>query len=80
MASAHRHVTLSGYLKGMEREAPCKVSAFEVPLPNSDSPEYALLPISDAPHDLPDGRYSLSLDSRAIPVQRHNGSWLVLAS
>ena len=32
----------------MEREARCKVSAFEVPLPDSDSPEYALVVISDA--------------------------------
>lgn len=80
MTPLHRHVTLSGHLKGMEREAECKVSAFEVPLPNSDSSEYALVMIGDAPHDLPDGRYSLSFDSRAIPVQRHNGAWLVLAS
>ena len=80
MASPHRHVTLFGHLKGMEREAHCKVSAFEVALPDSDSPEYALVMISDAPHDLPDGRYSLSFDSRAIPVQRHNGGWLVLVS
>ena len=78
MACPHKHVTLSGHLEGMERETPCKVSAFAVPLPDSDSFEYALVMISDAPHDLPDGRYSLSFDSRAIPVQRHNGAWLLL--
>ena len=80
MASPQRHVTLSAHLKGMEREAECKVSAFEVPPPDSDSLDYALVMISDAPHDLPDGRYSLSFDSRAIPVKRHNGAWLVLVS
>ena len=73
-----RRVTLSGHLKGMEREIQCTVSAFEVPLPDSDSCEYALVMIHDAPHDLPDGRYSLSFDSRAIPVQRHDGAWLLL--
>ena len=78
MAPLHRHVTLSGHLKGMEHEAPCKVSAFEVPLPDRDSYEYALVMICDAPHDLPDGRYHLTFDSRAIPVQRHNGEWLLL--
>lgn len=78
MVSPQRHVTLYGHLKGMEHEAQCRVSALEVPLPDSDSSEYALIMISDAPHDLPDGRYSLCFDSRAIPVQRHNGVWLVL--
>lgn len=78
MAPLQRHVTISGHLKGMEREAQCTVSAFEVPLPDSDSCEYALVMICDAPHDLPDGRYHLTFDSRAIPVQRHNGGWLVL--
>jgi hypothetical protein len=80
MESPHRHVTLFGNLKGMEREAQCKVSAFEVPMPDSDSYEYALVMICDAPRDLPDGRYHLTFDSRAIPVQRHNGTWLVLVS
>jgi hypothetical protein len=80
MESRHRHVVLSGRLKGMEHEVECKVSAFEIPLPDSNSPEYALVMISDAPHDLPDGRYSLSFDSRAIAVQRHNGAWLVSIS
>ena len=78
MESRHRHVTLSGHLKGMEHEAECKVSAFEVPLPDCDSCEYALVMICDPPSDLPDGRYHLTFDSRAIPVQRHNGAWLVL--
>ena len=77
MESRHRHVVFSGRLEGMEREVECKVSAFEVPLPDSNSPEYALVMISDAPHNLPDGRYSLTFDRRAIPVQRHNGAWLV---
>lgn len=80
MVSPHRHVILSGHLKGIERETRCKVSAFEVHLLDGDSVEYALVMISDAPHDLPDGRYSLSFDSRALPVQRHNGAWLVLVS
>lgn len=79
MKSPREHVILLGQLKGIDREAECKVSAFEVPLPDSDSREYALLMISDAPHDLPDGRYHLSFDSRAIPVQRHNGKWVFLA-
>ena len=78
MASSHRHVTLCGLLKGMEREVECRVSAFEVALPDNDASEYALVRINDAPHDLPDGRYSLHFDSRAIPVQRHNGTWLLL--
>jgi hypothetical protein len=80
MESRHRHVNLSGHLKGMEHEAECKVSAFEVPMPGSNGYEYALVMICDAPHDLPDGRYHLTFDSRAIPVQRHNGAWLVLVS
>lgn len=80
MESRHQHVTLSGRLKGMEHEAECKVSAFEVPVPGSNGFEYALVMICDAPHDLPDGRYHLTFDSRAIPVQRHNGAWLVLLS
>jgi len=80
MESRHRHVTLSGYLKGLEHEAECKVSAFEVPVPGSNECEYALVMISDAPHDLPDGRYHLTFDSRAVPVQRHDGAWLILVS
>jgi hypothetical protein len=80
MESRHQHVTLSGRLKGMEHETECKVSSFEVPVPGSNGYEYALVMICDAPHDLPDGRYHLTFDSRAIPVQRHNGAWLVLWS
>jgi hypothetical protein len=80
MESEHRHVTLSGYLKGMEHEAECKVSACEVSAPSSKGYEYALVMICEAPQDLPDGRYHLTFDSRAIPVQRHNGAWLVLVS
>ena len=60
MESRHRHVTFFGHLMGMEREAQCRVSAFEVPLADSDSYEYALVVICDAPHDLPDGRYHLT--------------------
>jgi len=80
MESRHRHVTISGYLKGLEHEAECKVSAFEVPVPGSNECEYALVMINDAPHDLPDGRYHLTFDSRAVPVQRHDGAWLILVS
>jgi len=78
MTSLREHVVLLGYLMGMDRQVECKVSAFEVSLPDGDSDDYALVMISDAPKDLPDGRYRLIFDGRVIPVQRHNGAWLVL--
>jgi len=77
MTSPCEHVTLLAQLRGMGREAECKVSAFEVPLPGSDSSEYALVMISSAPNDLPDGQYHLSFDGRVIPVLRHNRAWLI---
>jgi hypothetical protein len=77
MTSPIEHVTRLGQLRGMGREVECKVSALEVPLPGSDSSEYALVMISGAPNDLPDGRYYLSFDGRVIPVLRHNSAWLV---
>jgi hypothetical protein len=77
MTSPSERVTLLGQLMGMGREAECKVSAFEVPLPGSDPSEYALVIISGEPDDLPDGRYHLSFDGRVIPVLTHNRAWLI---
>jgi hypothetical protein len=77
MTSPRERVTLLGQLSGMGREAECKVSAIEVPLPSSNSSEYALVIISSAPNDLPDGHYHLSFDGRVIPVLRHNRAWLI---
>jgi|HubBroStandDraft_6_1064221.scaffolds.fasta_scaffold44301_4 hypothetical protein len=77
MTSPIEYITLLGQLRGMGREVECKVSALEVPLPGTDSSEYALVMISDAPNDLPDGRYYLSFDGRVIPVLRHNSAWFI---
>ena len=68
VTSLREHVVLLGYLKGMGRQVECKVSAFEMSLPDRDSDEYALVMISDSPKDLLDGRYHLIFDGRVIPV------------
>jgi hypothetical protein len=68
-------VTLLAKLEGMGREAQCKVSAIKLSLPEFKIAEFVQCNILQAPHDLPDGEYLVSLGSRKMLVQKENGVW-----
>ena len=74
--SSEETVTLSAQLKGMDRETACTVSAVKVTLPEYRITGFVRCNIVEAPDNLPDGDYIVSLDGRALRVQRENGAWL----
>lgn len=67
---------LSGPLRGMGREAECTVSAVKVSLPGTNLYEYTKLGIHNAPADLPDGPYAVTIEGRTVLVQRRQGAWI----
>jgi len=73
--SSEEIVILSAELKGMGRETPCTVSAVKVTLPEYRITGFVRCNIVEAPDDLPDGDYIVSLDGRALRVQRQHGEW-----
>jgi hypothetical protein len=73
-------VLLRGLLKGMSREVECEVIVRKSPIGTTTEagfvPTYLDCKILTAPVDLPDGEYTVHLDSQVIPVVRRRGQWL----
>jgi hypothetical protein len=70
-------VLIHGVLRGMGREADCDMVAMKESQPDSRSPVYTRCSVLSAPHDLPDGRYSVYFEDRSVAVRRDQGLWLV---
>jgi len=68
-------VTLMTKLTGMGREAPCTVSAVKLSLPDFRITAFVRCDILQAPSDLPDGEYFVSLGNRNMLVQKEKGVW-----
>src|ERR1700692_3485785 len=73
--SSRETVTLLAKLKGMGREAPCTVSAVKLSLPEFRITEFIRCDVLQAPSDLPDGEYFVSLGNRKMRVLKENGIW-----
>jgi hypothetical protein len=69
-------VLIHGVLRGMGHEAGCDMVAIKESQPDDRSPVYSRWSVLDAPRDLPDGRYTVLCEDRAIPVRREGGLWL----
>jgi hypothetical protein len=73
-------VLLRAILKGMGREVECEVIAWRSPADAANTASslskcsrYSVL---NVPSDLPDGEYTIHLDSQVIPTLRRRGLWL----
>jgi hypothetical protein len=69
-------VVLHGTLIGMGRQAQCMVLVERATIAGTDQYEYSRLMITQAPEELPDGRYKLAFDGRMCEVQRLCRSWI----
>ncbi len=73
-------VLVRGLLKGMSREVECEVIARKSPTGTmaEEKSKFTYLDcrVLTAPLDLPDGEYTVQLDSQIIPVHRRSGQWL----
>lgn len=68
-------VLLKGMLQGMGREAACDLLVWKA----SASAAAALVRVQvlDAPSDLPDGSYSLTVEGRIFQAARARSQWMV---
>ena len=78
MGSNRETATFPGHLSGMSREADCSVATTKVLVPETDSKKYSRIMIFDAPHDLPEGRYTLTFDGQHFPVQKAWQAWITI--
>jgi hypothetical protein len=71
-------VLLRAILKGMGREVECEVIAWRSSADAANTPlsKYSSCSVLNAPADLPDGEYTIHLDSQDIPTLRRRGLWL----
>jgi hypothetical protein len=73
-------VVLRAILKGMGREVECDVIArrlaFEARESLSLASKYSNCSVLTAPADLPDGEYTVHLESGAFTAFRRSGHWL----
>ena len=76
LGSKRESVLLPGRLMGMGYEASCSLVAIKVSLPELDIWEYVRCEIYEAPSALPDGRYDVSFDGRAMDIKKLDGNWL----
>jgi hypothetical protein len=65
-------VMIHGLLRGMGREASCEMLAMR----ESVGPVYSGCSVIDAPHDLPDGLYTVSFSGHVVPARKEGGLWL----
>lgn len=75
-------VLLHGTVKGMGREAECEILARRAVMPvgpvtaSSQSSAYTDCSVIGAPHDLPDGEYTVQFECHTFRATRHHGLWL----
>jgi hypothetical protein len=69
-------VLIYGKLRGMGRESGCEMVAIREKRPESPRPIFSRWSILSAPHDFPDGRYTVSFEDYVLPVRREGGLWL----
>jgi hypothetical protein len=62
-----------GELDGMGHSVRCEVLAWES-AGHSDT-SYSRFRVIEAPHYLPDGRYTLTVNGHSYPTQKQNGWW-----
>jgi hypothetical protein len=76
LGSKRESILLRGWLKGMGCEVSCSLVAVKVSLPELDIWEYVRCEIYEAPSALPDGRYDVTFDGRAMDIKKLDGNWL----
>jgi hypothetical protein len=76
MCLSRESVRLLGTLIGMGSEVRCMLLAERATIAGTDQYEYSDLLITEAPDELPDGRYKLIFDGRMCEVQRLGRSWI----
>jgi hypothetical protein len=66
-------VMLKGMLYGAGREAECDLLAWHAPVGSILT--YSQMCVIDAPLDLPDGSYTLVVESRVYSTEKRRGWW-----
>lgn len=61
---------VQGELEGMGHSIRCEVMTWK-----GAGQTYSRFRVIEASPNLPDGRYTLTLNGRAYPTQKHNGRW-----
>ncbi|HEY6490947.1 MAG TPA: hypothetical protein VIY99_17610 [Terracidiphilus sp.] len=77
MISRDQSVQLTGMLVSAERKAECILIAEQHLITFTPARyEYVAIQITNAPDDLPDGKYELIFDQRICRVQKLHGKWI----
>lgn len=75
--ASHRGIDkMTGWLRGMNREAECVVNVFTMASPGTNDSRLMRFTMETFPADLPDGQYQLTLEGETKSVEKRDGKWL----
>jgi hypothetical protein len=69
-------VLIHGLLQGMGREEPCEMLAMKESRTETGAVVFSQCSVIDAPHDLPNGIYTVSFGGYVVPARKESGLWI----
>jgi hypothetical protein len=69
-------VLIHGLLRGMGREELCEMLAMKESPSSAGPANFFRCSVIDAPHDLPDGTYSVSFSGYVVFARKEGGLWI----